>query len=374
MIRGILVGLGVLLLAVSLFCAYANQAFISNNGFADHATAALQNTQVQNALAQVMADKIVAQLPPVARLSSPIVQRAAQAVVSSEQFSKVFRAVVLRTHKAALSEHNNQILLNMSREAAVIVGYLSTLDPKLAPKLAPIQKHLAKIGGSNALLPVIRVLKKVQSLSIWAMILAIIAFVLALVLSPMRSRTLRNIGLWLTILGGLMWLAVKVVGWVPTLFLSGMVAQVYPGVWSAFATDLAREGAVLAVFGLVLIAAASKTVSIPVSSRDWSGLWQSRAEWVQSTKVRIAAAVVALILGALILLEPRTVFSVIVFVIGAAIVYWAISTVMEVVGGPPAGVERAPKSADIMTAGRWTIAVLASIVVLVMWGHIILSA
>ena len=72
---------------------------------------------------------------------------------------------------------------------------------------------------------------------------------------------MRTIGITVTILGAVLWLLVTLGGWLTPMFLSGPLHEAWPGLWSAFTGDLKRDSLIVAVLGLILVAAASVTSS-----------------------------------------------------------------------------------------------------------------
>ena len=370
--------LGVVLLAISLLAGYATAVIVSDSGFANHTVSALQSPGVQSALSGVITSKVMAQLPPQYQIAQPVVERATSAVLASTEFQNAFRHVVFHAHHAALSEHNNRVVINLARQGAVVATYLSTLDPSLGAKLNPAIKSLAKIGGTNGLLPVIRALKAVRNVAIVAPIVALVFLVLALTVSMNRRRTMRAIGISVAAVGGVFWLLLSLGGWLIPMFLNDPIHEAMPGLWAAFTADLKRDSLILTVMGLILVAISSASLPLPSSAPTVAGLrlWFERS-WA-NTWSRVAIAVFAVLLGILLILNPLALFRGVVFALGAAIIYVATSAVLElgrhdevqVAGTGAAGAHRV----EALDAARWSIAVGVGVVFLILSMKVTLSS
>src|SRR4051812_8170928 len=164
--RRVVLAVGMLLVLVSLLAGYAQAVVISSSGFADHATAALDDPGVQTTLSGVIVSRMLQGAPPRLALAEPLLQNAVGTVISSTAFTKVFRAGLTRTHQALLSERSSTVVLNLSRQASLVLGVLAARDPDLArnARIQSASARLRKISQGNALLPLIHALNRVRAI------------------------------------------------------------------------------------------------------------------------------------------------------------------------------------------------------------------
>src|SRR5437660_1037563 len=107
--RRVAMGAAIAFLLVGLLAGYAQAVVISSTGFANHASAALANQDVQNALSEAITTRLVQRAPKL-QVVEPVLQQVVGAVVGSTRFQQLFNASIQRTHRALLSEHNNQVV------------------------------------------------------------------------------------------------------------------------------------------------------------------------------------------------------------------------------------------------------------------------
>lgn len=365
--RRILMGAGVVLLLISLFAGYAQAVVISNSGFADHAVAALDHDDVTSALSQLIVTKLFTNAPPQFQSAEPVVERATGVVLSSNFFKNLFRRTAQRTHQIMLSEHNNQIVLNLSGQAAKILSAISILDPKLASRLQPAVSRLKNVSQSNGLLPVIRALNRVRVIEILAPIAGILCFLAAIALAVNRRHELQNVGIAIAATAATMWLLLVLAQFVGPWFVSGLLAQAFPGLMDALLGDLRRWCLVLTVAGLALVAIAH-TSGRPL---DLPALGQRLRGWVssESTSRYAVLGIVAAVIGFLLVFDPLAIFRLLLLVAGALAVYFGVFEALRLIAPASAGVgtQTDAPSEGAIGAGRWGAVAVVVVAITILW-------
>lgn len=369
--RRVMLGLGTLFLLLALLAGYAQAVVISDSGFADHVTSALDHPEVRSALSVVIVDRLLQRAPPKLRVAEPILQEAVATVIGSELFRSLFRAGLTRTHHALLSERNNKIVLNFSREAAVVLAVLQVRAPKLASnqRLQTASKRLQRVSQSNALLPLIQALHRIRILGILAPLLALVCFALAIALGVDRRRTLRNVGILIAILAFVVWVFLAAGQWLGPYFVSGQLSQALPGIWDALLGDLRRWSLLLILAGLAIVAVAGASSQPP----DLEALWLRSRYWLTSPDSRrsrvLILGVAAVVLGALLVFEPTALFRLVLVVAGAVVVYWGVYAALSLLvpdTNRPSGSSDAVSERTV-GAGRWGAVAVIVVALAVLW-------
>jgi hypothetical protein len=365
--RRILLGLGIIFMVIGLVAGYAQAVVISSDGFADTGVGVLDHQEVRSALSTLIVNKLIANAPPRLQIAEPFLQQATETVLGSNQFQNLFRATLLRTHQAILSEHSNRIVLNLSQEAATVLAVLSRIDPQLASKLQPAQQRLSNIGQSNALLPIIRALHKVRVIELLAPIASILCFLLAIALAIDRRRELRNVGIAIAIPAALIWLLLVLLEFWGPLFVSGLFGQAFPGLVDALLGNLRRWSLILAIAGIALVAIANAS-GRPITLTQ---LWARLRGWVSGEgRGRYAILGIAgALIGVLLVFEPLSVFRFALLAAGAAAVYWGMYELLQLM--TPVAARVSARSGTIregaVGAQRWSAVAVIAVALALLW-------
>jgi hypothetical protein len=365
--RRILLGLGVVFLIISLLAGYAQATIISSSGFSDKVTSTLDHPEVRSALSTLMVNKLLANAPPRLQAAEPFLQQAINTALASDRFQSVFRQALLKTHSAILSEKTSQIVIDFSKNAAVVLSVLSRIDPELAAKLQPAQQKLSKIGQSNGLIPVIRALDKVRVIEILAPIASVICFLLAIVLAIDRRRELRNVGIAIAIPAAVIWLLLVLLEFAGSWFVSGLFGQAFPGLVDSLLGDLRRWSLILTLAGLALVAiadASGRRIDLPALGarlRTWA---------TSDSPGRFAVlGITGAALGLLLVFEPTALVRLLVITVGAAAVYWGVYELLQLMVPLQTRVSgRAVAIQDgAVGAGRWSAVAVVAVAVTLLW-------
>jgi hypothetical protein len=365
--RRVLLGAGIVFLLISLFAGYAQVAVISNSSFADHAAATLDHQDVRSALSQLIVTKLFASAPPRFQSAEPFVEQATGAVLGSTFFKNLFRRSLQRTHTVILSESNNRIVLNLSGQAAVILGVLSRLDPQLASKLQPAVNRLKDVSQSDALLPLIRAVNGARIIEILAPIAGVLCFLLAIALAVNRRHELQNVGIAIAASAAVVWLLLVLVQFTGPWFLSGLFAQAFPGLADVYLSDLRRWCLVLTTAGLALVAIAHAS-GRPL---DLRALGHRLRAWVtgESPGKFAVLGIAAAAIGLILVFEPLAIFRLLLLVAGALAVYFGVYEALRLIGPSSARVsaQTGTIAEGAVGAGRWGAVAVVAVAVTILW-------
>lgn len=319
-LAGPLAGLAVFLAVVALVLSYLGRAVLEAGPFADRAVATLKTPAVQDDVADHLTDVVVHQVGGDLVTVRPVVRAVAGAIVGSPAFAAVFRRAVLEAHASLVAGHGGPILLTVADGGVLLQGALQRLAPEAARHVGA--ERLASLGSlrpGGAVLSVVRVARRVYTLS-WVIAAAALMFALsALWLSGDRRRTAQQLGIGLAV-GGLVVAAVYAFGGDVAAHLaatgrSGAVTAV----WRAFGHGLLVQALLVAGAGAVLAAAAAATEPAPSGP--------------PSARVRLGRSALMIAAGVVIVLEPGPAVTVAVSAAGLFLVYRGVRGVIEVAAG-----------------------------------------
>lgn len=310
---GPLVAVAVVLAVLALVLSYFGRAVLEGQPFADRAVAALQDPAVQDDVADHLTDVVVNRVAPDLVTVRPLVRAVTGAVVGSKAFSALFRRAVLEAHASLVSGHGSAVVLTVADANVLIQGALERVAPDAARRVGAVQlDKLGSLEPGGAVLTVVRFTRGIYTA---AWVLALIAAALALLgfwLSDNRRRTAERLGLWLA-LGGLVIAALYTFGG----HIAGQLAApdrsaAVAAVWRAFAHGLLVQALVVAGAGAVI--AALSAAGEPTGIRAMAGAQLTR-------RAQAARALLLIVAGVVIVLEPGATVTLAVTVAGLALVY-----------------------------------------------------
>jgi hypothetical protein len=365
--RRVLLGLGIVFLLIGLLAGYAQVVVISSTGFANTAVSTLDHQDVRSSLSTLIVNKLMANAPPRLQRAQPFLEQAVGTVIGSEEFKNLLRATAQRTHKLILSEHSNQVVINLSQQAAVVLGVLSRVNPQLAAKLKPAQQRLSNVGQNNPLVPVIRALDKVRIIEILAPIASVLCFLLAILLAIDRRHELHNVGIAIAVPAAIVWLLLVLLEVVGPSFVGGLLGQAFPGLVESLLGNLRRWSLVLATSGVILVAIAHSS-GRPLELR---ALGERVRGWFtnESTGKFAILGIGGVAIGLLLIFEPLAVFRLALLVVGALAVYWAVFYLLQLMVPLQARVSTnaGTISEGAVGAGRWSAVAVVAVAVTLLW-------
>lgn len=189
-IAGFLVVVGGIVLALSSVGWWAERSFLSTGRFTSEANQILDQTEVQNALTQVVVRQLSRAAGTDLQLAEPFLASVVQQVVQSGVFRSVFDAAVSHAHELVVDRNSTNVVLDLASAYSQIQGTLEQVAPKLAAQL-PGKQQLRVVLLKRQELTVVydtidRVKKAVDVLTIAGVLLLAVGVAVA----PRRWRTL----------------------------------------------------------------------------------------------------------------------------------------------------------------------------------------
>lgn len=340
-----------LICLVAAVSGYARLALFDSDSFAERATAALDDEAVRAEIATRVTDDLVLAADADLVGVRPVIESAAEGLVSAGFFQDIFEAAARDLHRGFFRADRNSVTLTIADVGEVVRGALQALEPRIAKRipggadaaLAPIEPPswaatLARVGHDLAWI----------AIGLAALALALLAA--ALWISPDRRRTVLSFGLAAIV--GAVALAVAL-GIARSLVLAQVAdsgtRDALAGIWDAFLGDLADGLYLLAACGAVIAAAASSLLR-PIDVADplrraWAAVTvQPEREWLRAVR---ALALVAL--GILVIADRDTALDLAVLAVGLYAAYAGVAELMRLTIAP--GDER-PRQAELRSHRR----------------------
>ena len=250
--------LGITAITLGVLLAYSWRILFNSEAFADRVAASLSEPGVASLIADRATAAIIAKERDLTAYG-PLISGAMRQLVASEPFRGIVRRAARAGHQAIMSGRGERLALNLADVGVILKSALAT-HPELAKKI-PAQVT-ALVGdsreapGGRMAVNLVRIARRsrVRTLALIFFGLGLVAF--AIVLSPVRRRTLFRLGLSLAIIAVVLRLTVRFGGEILAQFArdpSG--GQAAAGLWHAFLGGFMTWALVLGGIGLVLVAA-----------------------------------------------------------------------------------------------------------------------
>ena len=254
-----LVVLASVAIMLALVAAYARQATVDSDQFANRATDALSDDSVRSLVAQQITDEVVLKNQADLLAARPIIESVASEIVGGRAFLGLWRTAVRDLHRALFKRDQSTVTLTIADVGTVLAAALQEVRPSLARELRSTERvEVVKedIGSLSATL--VDIAERVQILAILLIFLSLAFVAGALYLAPDRRDTVIELGLGVAAAGGVLIVAYSIVRSSVASNLETPEEQAAArAVWDAFLGDLRTEAWILAGAGAVVAAAAS---------------------------------------------------------------------------------------------------------------------
>ena len=253
-LSGGLAALASLLLFATALTWYVRVAVLDADGFADRATAAVQDQNVRGVIADRVTDEVVLRHQADLISARPVISSAISGIVGSGAFRSLLRRAVLDAHRAVLARDQSTFTLTLADVGTVAGAALEKLSPGVAARVqtsSPVALLRRGIGAGD---DVARSAERLRALGYVLPALTLVAAGAALAVSPDRRRTVATLGVGAAVAG----VTIVVVLLVARVLALGRVSGADPraaagAIWDAYLSDLRTWGLVLAVSGAMSI-------------------------------------------------------------------------------------------------------------------------
>jgi hypothetical protein len=174
---------------LALVVAYARQAGVDSDQFANRATVALHDDSVRSLIAQKVTDELVLKKEEDLLAARPIIESVASEIVGGRAFTSLFRKAVRDLHRALFKRDRNTVTLTLTDVGTVLAAALEQVRPALAEELQSTERVeliQSNIGSLSATLA--DVAETVELLALFLVLLSLVLVAGALVVAPDRRQ------------------------------------------------------------------------------------------------------------------------------------------------------------------------------------------
>jgi hypothetical protein len=322
---------------VAVLASWAQRTLFDSQEFADRATVTLRSAAVRQALAEVLADRLIAS--GVADLSSfrSVLVPLLEDVEQTDAFRSVFRSAVVEVHHTVFQRHADQAVLELGDTLSILSSTAKGTNDSLAAKL-PTDATSLLVDASPALghLRLWRIAERVRWLDEAAWVVAGVAAVGAVAVDRRRRVAILKLGVGAVAVGAVV---VAVTSLVPRLVAAdvadGIVADAVRSGVRRFMADLRSFGLWMVPVG-VIVAAAATASGAPHLVRDGRVALRRLTAGVQggSPVVKGAAGVALMALAAVAVIYRDDVVPVLVVLAAALAGYVGAVLLLGALLGP----------------------------------------
>jgi hypothetical protein len=288
---------------------YVGRVLLRDESFADRVAASLDDPAVGEFVALRLTDVIIAQQPDLTALR-PILVVVTRGIVTSAPFRALMRPTVRKAHQALLSRTTENILLAVPDARILVQNALQSAGgagaQRLPARLAPVLQLKAAAPALKAVGQGLRIAQAVRSVGRAGLLVAVLCFVVAIAVAPVRRQAMLSIGIGVATVGVLLALTVPAGRVLAAAAIPDpAAAAAAAGLWRSFTAPLRIVGGVVGFLGVVLALVAVPYQGIDrraVGQRVWAALSQRRerplAEVGRLAAIGIGGLVAALSPGA----------------------------------------------------------------------------
>jgi hypothetical protein len=238
---------------VGMVASWADSSLASSSGFADRATAALADDEVNDLLANRLVDRFAADTR-LATSARPVAVGLADAVLESDQFAGVFHAAVRTAHEQLVADRDGSVTLALADAAPLV---LPALAPDQAGTITSSSDAVVGVVDDPVLVAAAHLLPAARTigwvcLGLW---LACSAGAVALLGPPRRG--LRRLGTGLMVTGAVLGVGLVLLRLEAGRLVAPDVSAAVEALVRAFTAPLLAEAGLLLVLGAVVVVATS---------------------------------------------------------------------------------------------------------------------
>jgi hypothetical protein len=340
-----LVVLASLAVMLALVAAYARQAAVDSNQFANRATVALHDDSVRSLIAQKVTDELVLKNEADLIAARPIIESVASEIVGGRAFTSLFRKAVRDLHGALFKRDRNTVTLTLTDVGTVVAAALAQVRPALADQLQSTQRVelvTSNIGSLSARLADIA--ETVELLALFLVLLSLALVAGAIAVAPERRQAVVELGVGASVAAVLLVVAYSVARSIAVGHVDGPDEQAAArAVWHAFLGDLRTAAWILAISGAAVAAAAASLIK----PAQFGEPLRVAVSWVSAEPrrpvLRVLRAAAFVAAGIAVLVEREAVLFLLLTVLGIYLIYEGLSAVLRLVYRPEEHEEEEPE-------------------------------
>ena len=320
-----------------LTAGYVKWELAEPDAFADRGVNALQSEAARAAIAEQIVVAALERRSPDLVATRPLVLAAVEALLETDEFSRVLRRAVVTAH-GVLLRGDRDVQVELSEVREVLIPALESASPRLARQVPrDLSPQIAEIRANDVAASVVRFAESASVAAIPLLIAALLALTAAVATAPDRRSAGADAGMALAIgMGlGLLALAALRAQMLSHTDAVGVLSQddaraAAGAAWDALAGDLQRWMVIWAIAGLAVSAGAQ----LSEAGLDRHAAMRRAAEMVAGGRLsgpaRVARGIGLAAIGAMVLLEVDPVFEIVVAALGAILVLLGIAEAISV--------------------------------------------
>ena len=325
-------------------------------------------------MANPIVDQVIKVGPDELINARPLLTAATRGVLASQQFRDAFRDAAARVHRQLFSRERDQLILNIADAGAIVIDGVKSISPQTAKKIPKdLQPGLIEITRSDFAITTVRTAEKVRFLGLFLPFLGIALLAGSVVVAPDRRRGVVAVSAAVAIACAVGFIALVIGRSVLLSHFDGDVTREAIGaVFDNFLGGL-RGWFIGVGVGAIALAAAASTVGEVEPTAPVRRMWERVIRTPESTAWRAIRAVVLLLASVFVVVSPDLALNVVVVVLGAYGLFFAMSEILFLIAPPPPEAERVPLQKRVrpraaIIAGGALVALLVLVIVLLVGG------
>jgi hypothetical protein len=313
---------------------------VSSEGFANRATATLDDPSVRDLLAERVTDRLVLRNRSELLTARPLIISAVSGIVGGGAFGGLFHRAALDVHRAVFDRDQNTITLTLVDVGTVASEALHELRPQLAEeidaseaseRITVVREDIGSVSGDLA-----RLAERVRALFWIFGGLTIVAAAAAVWAAPDKRRAVSRLGI-AAVAAGVLVVLTYVIGYAVVLagFDDPEERAAAGAVWREFLGDLRSLGLVLAAAGAIAAASAASLIHPDELERPALRAWRIATTEPQRPWLRALRALALIVIGVIVVVEPTVALQVVAVGGGLILVHEGAQTLLRLIYRPP---------------------------------------
>jgi hypothetical protein len=370
--------LGILLIFLGGLLAFGDRTLFDSRVFADRAAESLADPRVASYAADHITDAVILADRDLTMVR-PVIHATAEMVVQSGPFRAIARRGFRHGHQLLLTEAGRDVLLSVSDVGVVLRSTLAT-RPELADRIPDQVDAVVSPLKSDRLVEISSRLVRIgRSVSVYSQVIfwfGVALFLLAIVVAVDHRQAVFRSGVALAALALLVLIVIRYGGYAITAMVEDKaLGGALAGVWDTFTLGLRHRVLALGTIGILMTAASTAVfehVHLDAIARMLRRLlWET----TEKRSLRLLRIVVLLAMGSLAILEPRTLASGLVFLLGGLALFVGFRELFRLILPPPpeTGLGEKEEAAGSGRIIRYALAGAVALSVVVSAGYVITS-
>jgi uncharacterized membrane protein HdeD (DUF308 family) len=341
--------IGAILFFVASVAGFLNANIVNGQRFAEHVNSMRQDPALASAIGTQLAAVVVDADPDLVAIQ-PAIEGGAATLVASTAFNGIFTSAVASFHSALTEEGSESAVLTIADLGSSAVSLLEAIAPDLAQNVpTDLDVTLAQIGGQDGpAASIIPWFQAVTALALLLPVLAIAAWVLAVMFAPDRRLAILRIG-WALIAVAATLGAALAIAWVVSrlVALEPLPTAVLESAADVFGRALASRVLVTAVVGgLIVVAASAMLPQVKVHER-LTAIGRQIVQRPQSQGWALVRGLALIAVGVAFVVVPSVAVAVVAVLVGLAVFLFGVAE-LDLVAERAREQQVAPES-----AGGW---------------------